>query len=306
MANKINYPFQVSSLIQDKKGVKKTLGIDAQLSAPNYDSDNERSMPLEMHSGFSRFVMTLIHKAPEKTEFVKANVPAPEVPFLYKKTEIAMKLLSEVKTADSSAEEKLSPAYTERLTMGAFKGKTPAEYLLQDNGTNKDALIQHGKWLSDNLEKYPANKAKIEAIRDAIHLLKEGKLEKKDVGTGSLFVLYDEQMKTLRSMKDDEGRYMVYGIKVVCDTSRNLPFTIEITNCYCVVDIAENGKMNPRMRDAVNIKKISMNMTEKDWFKVIWRMKTTLEEFEMLNIKDLLKIASEADKENRRSASDNN
>lgn len=304
MVQKINYPFQVASIKQEKQGVKKTLGIDAQLSVPNPESEAEKSMPLEMHSGFSRFVATLIKKDSKAKSFIKANIPADEVPYIFEKTKIAMGLLASGKmTPAKESGEPLSLAYTERFAMGNLKGKTPAEVLLE-NPENKKILIEQGEYLKKNLEKFPANKQKIEAIRDAIHLLKEGKLEKKNaaVQPECVYVIYDEQMKTLKSMKDDDGRFMVYGIKIVCDTSRNLPFALEITNCYCPVDISENGKMNPRMKEAVNIQKNAINLTEKDWFKVVQRMQTTLDRFEILHARRQFEIAENAFFENRKNS----
>ena len=86
----INYPFQVASLIQQKNGEKKTLGVDSRLFSPNEKSETEKAMPLEMHSCFSRFVFTLIEKDAKTKDFVKANVPAEDAYYIFEKTKLAM------------------------------------------------------------------------------------------------------------------------------------------------------------------------------------------------------------------------
>lgn len=299
----IKYPKQVAGLKQSKNGEKKTLGITCELTTPRIDSEKEKSMPLEMHAtGLSRFVFTLIKKTDTNKDFVFANVPADEGYYIYEKTVLSMQEILASKRTDISANESLSPAYIERFSMGQYKGKTPAELLLE-NPENKDGLIKQGEFLNKNAEKYPANKKMIAAIKDAIHLLKEGKLENKVAPTTSnVITIYDEPMKPLVSNKNSKGNSLVYGIKIQCDTSRNLPFYIEIMNCYAPVDKTEEGTLNPRMKEAEDIKKIFMNMSEKDWYKTINRIEKTLENFEIISFRDQMKISEEAFWKNRAEA----
>lgn len=287
----INYPFQVASIIQQKNGEFKTLGIDAMLSTPNSSDENEKNMPLEMHSGFSRFKVTLIKKSDSST-FLWGNIPANDVAYIYKKTKDAMSVLTNGKVNKPTG-EKLSPAYVERFGMGTFKGKTPAELLLE-NLNNKAELIKQGEFLNKNADKYPANKKMIAAIKDAINLQKEGKLVNKtvDVPT-SILEIYNEPMKPLRSKTNEKGLNMVYGIKVICDTSKNLPFSIEIMNCYAPLEVTSTGTLNPKMKEAENTEKISMNLSEKDWFATIDRMNKTLINFENVNFQKQFKIAAD-------------
>ena len=203
--------------------------------------------------------------------------------------------------SSKSISKELPAAYTERFNLGNLKGKSPAE-VLNENSNGRDLLIEQGNFLNKNAEKFPANKKMIAAIKEALQLQKEGKLEKQTEGPANIITIYDENLKILRSQKRDNGKLMVYGINIVCNTSRNLPFSIEISNCFAPVDIADNGKMNAKMKEAEDIKKISMNMTEKDWFKIISRMKKNLNNFETIHFRDLNKIAEEAEKENRLNA----
>ena len=70
----IKYPKQIDSIIRKNKMGIKTLGLDAELFLPSAD---ENISPLEMHSGFSRIVLSLIDKKGENDITVStANIPA--------------------------------------------------------------------------------------------------------------------------------------------------------------------------------------------------------------------------------------
>ena len=298
----IPYPYQVASLIQQKNGEKKTLGVDSRLFSPNEKSETEKAMPLEMHSCFSRFVFTLIKKDAKTKDFVKANVPAEDAYYIFEKTKLAMQEILASKRVKT--DETLSSAYTERFSMGIFKGKTPAEVLLESSD-NKQSLIKQGEFLNQNAEKFPANKKMIAAIKDALALSKAGKLENKTAVPSNIIIVYNEPMKPLRSQTNDKGNCFVYGIKIQCDTSRNLPFMIEIMNCYAPLDVTSEGTLNPRMKEAEDTKKIFMNMTEKDWFETINRVHKTLENFESAKSIRQFSLSAAIDAENRRKAKEN-
>ncbi len=296
---KISYPFQVASLKQEKNGEKKTLGIDARLAPPNAESETEKAMPLEMHSGYSRFVATLIKKTEKGADFVKGNIPADEVGYIFEKTKEAMSLMC--LTKNKPQKQAASPAYTERFTLGTLKGKTPAEILLE-NKDNKKSLLSQKEFLAKNADKFPANKKLMAAIDDAISLLDNGKLKPGIEPASSVVIIYDEQTKPLLSTKDENDKYLVYGIRILCDTSRNLPFSFEIANCRAPLNIAENKKLNVRMSEATDNKRFVMNLSEKDWFKVIDRMNSSVKEFENLVFKKMYLIAKTAEFENRKNA----
>lgn len=300
----VQYPKQVASLLQNKNGEKKTLGINCELSVPKVETERERSMPLEIHaSGLSRFVFTLIKKTDKIKDFVIANIPADEGYYIYEKTLLSMQEILAAKRTSVSEAEKLSPAYLERFSMGVFKGKTPAEILIE-NANNREALINQGEFLNKNVEKFPANKKMILAIKDALNLLKTGKLENKSIPVSSnVITLYNEPMKPLLSNTNEKGNALIYGIKIICDTSRNLPFSMEIMNCYAPVIKTNEGTLNPKMKEAEDIKKISMNISEKDWFKTINRVRKTLDNFEMISFKKQYNIADYYFWKNRKTAS---
>lgn len=300
----IKYPKQIVGLKQSKNGERKTLSITDELVSPLYTSEREKAMPLEMHaSGISRFIFTLIKVSDTSKDFVTANVPADEGYYIYEKTKLAMQEILASKRV-VLAQETLSPAYTERFSMGTFKGKTPAELLL-DNPNNKENLIKQGEFLNKNVDKFPANKKIIVAIKDAIQLLKEGKLENKSApAPTNIITIYNEPMKPVMSKQDNKGNHLVYGIKIICDTTRNLPFTIEIMNCYAPVERTEEGTLNPKMRESEDVRKITMNFTEKDWFKTVNRINLTLNHFELTSFKTQSQISQTVFWESRNNAND--
>lgn len=299
----VAYPHQVASVIQKKNGESKTLGIDAELSIPRIDDEKERVMPLEMHSGFSRFVATLIKKGNEKT-FVKANIPADDISYICEKTRLALNLYASAKLAPAPAENNDVPAcYTLTFGMGKLKGKTPAAVLLE-SADNEKELISQGEFLNKNAEKYPANKQMVEAIREAIKLYRAGELKPLDapVQKSGIIEIYNEQTKPLRSTTNDKGNTFVYGIKIICDISRNLPFTLEISNCYAPVKVMDDGTLRVEMKSAENMQNISMNFSEKDWVKVMNRLEKTITYFETINFKDQFKKSVIASIKNREKA----
>ena len=298
----IKYPMQIVSIKQEKNGVKKTLGIDARLSAPDLSKETEKSMPLEMHNGFSRFVLTLIQKEGDTRLYPKANIPANDAYYIIEKTKEAMAALAS--PIGLSNPQTKSPAYTERFQMGNLKGKTPAQVLLtMSDGTTQ--LIEQGKFLAANVAKYPANQKLIDAIKDAIHLQHEGLLsndEAENGSSGTEIVIYDNPMKPLRSQQLENGDCMVYGIKIVCDLTRKLPFSITVNNCYAPIKVTEKGTLNPQMSKSHDKISVSMNFSEKDWFAVINRMERTLINFESVCFDRLLQAANQASYENAQNA----
>ena len=275
--NRKKYPYQVHSI----KRAKKTLGIDAQLFTPR---DNEDIPPMEVHSGFSRFVLTLVDK--EKNISPTANIPANEIAFIKLQTENVIKELgktplpNEVKATTTN-----SVAYTQQLYDRNFKGKTPAEVLLSNPG-DKEKLLGVRDWLASNLSAYPKNQAQIDAIDDAIMLFDMGELNGDASVTASVnntvFNVYKTDYK-FKTKTDDKGNNLIYGISIVCDTAKDYPFIVNIMNCYAPVQTLANGQKNIKMNEAVNEMKTSLSMNVSEWYGAISRMYNTLNNFEAMN-----------------------
>lgn len=274
MSNK--YPNQVYSV----KRKSKVLGVDAMFFAPT-----ENDSPFEMHAGYSRAVLTLLDSSGSKMITYKCNIPATEIPYVYEKTKAIM---NAPKTTAAAPDDGMSsrPAYTQKLFDKRFKGKTPAEVLLA-NAEDEQNLLQIKDWLSQNIAKYPANKAQIDAIEDAINLLKIGEL-KEHVGSADNggTVIYSTDYKFMTT-KNEAGHNLIYSVSVVYEPAMKYPYNLNITNCYAPVKTEANGQKNIQMSEATGMMKSSLAMSEAEWFTVMDRLMRTLNNFENNNFPKL-------------------
>lgn len=297
---KTKYPFQIESIIHKSAKAYKTFGMDARLFSPQEETEGrEPSAPLEMHEGYSVFKGTLIHKEGTTKKYVSFNIPAEEVPYIHKKTEMAMSIAMEEKLTPKTFSEKVAestPAYTVKISSGALKGKTPAQVLLESD-TNLSALEKQSSWLKENLTKYPRNQAQIDAIEDAISLHKAGKLIKSDAAPASSVAIeiYSCPPKNVKPL-DKEGRFTVYDVSITYDSSRGLPVTVTVNNCFAPVNTEKGNEIE--MSKAVDKKTVSMALSESEWFTMIDKMKAQKIMFESLTYPEQLKLAAKISKEN--------
>lgn len=288
--NEMKYPWQVKAV----RRKNKTLGADAQLFLP---TEKENVSPLEIHSGFSRFVISIIDKQLENDaiKVPRANIPANDVPFIFRKTKIAMEkdfANSDTNKVESNSDFGTSVAYTQKLTDKKFKGKTPAEVLLE-NPANKDELLRIKDWLTANLAKYKGNKYQIDAIDDAIALFEIGELSGETVQPemqSNVITIYKSENKYM-SQKDDGGNNLIYQISIVFDAGRKYPYVLNIMNCFAPVVDGEGGQKNIIMSSATNSVKSSFSMTENEWYTFIDRMYTTTKNFENMNFATQFDVA---------------
>ncbi len=278
----IKYPEQIYKCAR----TDKTLGIDAKLFAA--DTKGGQS-PLEMHSGFSRFVFTILANKGGSYDFVTANLPPSELALMRKKSDIAVEKLT------AKALEKkptLSAAYTTTFFTGTFKGKTPADVLMED-ATKEEALLEYKKTLEANLAKYPRNKVQMDAIDEAIKLQKSGDLKPDGIMSQTMDIYRADIRAPHASKKDAEGYTDVYSFSVVCDLSKNYPFAVNIMNCKATMTVNPNGTQTPNMSKTRDKKEFNILLTESEWYKAISRMEKTSNLFEESIFADMLKIATE-------------
>lgn len=310
---KTNYPWQINSVIHKTKGSTKTLGIDAMLFSPK-ESDDVRTpaAPLEMHEGYSVFKGTLIVKTDAGTDFVKFNIPAKAIPYIHKKTSMAIDmnmknsgLIQPLKkqmgkgTADGKEETLSGPAYTVTMKTGILKGKTPAQVLLESpNG--RDSLLRQQNFLEANVAKYPANQQQIDAIKEAVRLYDEGRLAKADAGEetadpGGSITIYACAPKNIKPI-DEEGRWTIYQVTIVYSPEMSLPFEVTVMNCYAPVDKSKGNEIV--MSQAVKRQTQSIRLSEEEWYTMIDSMKATKIMFENLTYPEQLKLAAKISREN--------
>lgn len=273
----IKYPFQVGSI----KRTKKVLGVDAKLSAP---TDREKLSPLELHSGFSRFELTIVDKETNTTP--TANIPAEDVYAILENSRIA---LAQVLTNKNVTGDNISAtglAYTQKLIDKNYKGLTPAEVLLKD-ASQETGLTNVKNWLAQNVERYPANRAQINAIDEAIKLLHEGKLSAKDINTSSSDIeIYKTDYK-FKTKKNEKGYNLIYSIEITCDPAKRYPFSVTIMNCYAPVETGAGGQKTIKMTAAENTIKSTLLMDKKEWTILISKLDRVLTMFEQMNFANL-------------------
>lgn len=276
----MKYPHQAMTV----KRKDMVLGIDFM---PFYNKEQ----PFEIHNGFSRAVFTLIDKSKGGTVTPKANLPATEIDYVFEKTRIAMS--SPATSAPASGGEDgmcNSPAYTQKLFDKNFKGKTPAEVLLE-NPDAKDELLRVRGWLEQNVAKYKANAAQIAAINDALSLLEIGEL-KEPSGTPTVSsgtnVIYDSGCKFM-SAKNSAGNNLIYQLLITHDASRNYPYTLTVMNCYAPVTTGAGGQKNILMSSATDMVKSTISMKEIEWYGLMKHLSSLLHYFEAMQFPEAWK-----------------
>lgn len=258
MAKNIN---ELDPICHNGNGVSKTLVTSAEL----YSKIDEDEFPFR-EPNLSRFEFSLIAKVNSATGVVVFNIPAKELNEIKLKTDIAVNYLM---TRESQNQPAGSPAYTTRLTLTKFKGRTAADVLLE-NPENEKTLLEGKAWLEANL-KNPSyaenNKKQIEAIDDALALLNAEKLSKEGAsasGSGKVLTIYKRDHK-YKSTKDANGNNLVYSISITCDTSRDKPFVIEVSNCFAPLMPSANGQVVPKMSNAIGTKRSSISLSDSEW-----------------------------------------
>ena len=285
------YPKEVSHVIRQQQfSLRSELSI-----ARTYDEKNP-SNPFGVYSGFSRFVAAIVNK--EKKP-VTGNIPVVDLADIFDRTRLATQFAEQ--NAKSASGTPSSAAYTVKIASGQFKGKTPAEVLIEDP-ENKNALAKQHEWLKGNLDKYPNNKAQMEAIVEACTLLLDNKL--RDCGS-SVFTIYESDLKYLRSRQRADGMVLIYQVKVVWNLGDDYPVEVTITNYYAPIEKdAKTGMTHilSSKRDPATVLVNSMKLTRAEWLNCVREVQTHMAQFEMLNAKALFDDAEKCDRENREQA----
>ena len=257
---------ELDPIIHVKGNASKSLIVSAEF----YANKKEDELPFR-ESNLSRLDASLISKTDGKTDVLVFNIPSREINEVKLKTDIAINYLMTSSAINQQPDEDgfgSSLAFTTPLMLSAFKGKTPAAVLME-NPANKEVLIKGKAWLEANLDKYPANKKQIDAIDDAINLLNIGELSGSAPVSqpNNVLTIYKRDYKH-KSKKDENGNNLIYSIEIICDTTKNMPFAVNVMNCYAPVEKV-NGQTVVRMNSAVNTKKVSMLLTDSEWISLV-------------------------------------
>ena len=250
------------------------------------------------HDGFSRFKFYLVSKKSSKT----ANLPVSDFAEIEARTQFIRQKMYEMELNHiPAAEEQLSPAYTQRMPTGEFKGKTPAQILLESS-ENQEKLNQQYQWLKSNLAAHPNNKQLMDAIMDAAALFKAGKL-KNVAQQGTVFNSYTPGFRPLTRKKRDDGMCFVYEMSIRCFMNNTKsPIEISISNYFAPFVIRENGTINVQVSgmNKETLMKGTINLSMKDWSNVMEKMREQKDAYIIMFAKDRFAEASRLYEENQR------
>lgn len=272
----MNYVNQVISI----KRPSTTLGIDVYPSSPKDEA------PLELHDGFSRFVVTIVDK--EHNIQPTANIPMRDVAGIVYRSKFAFnKLYSEAENVEEE-EQKIpqSAAYTEKIKLRPFVGMTPAEVLIKDAANRGELERLRDEVLAKNADKYAANRKQMAAINDAISLLEGGNLNGEEIKVKKTvpFPIYTVDYK-FKSKTNDKGYNLVYNIDITCDVSRKYPFIITVKNFYAPVETNKDGTKNIVTGKAEDNKTAVFRLTDSEYASLIDTIKNTKYHYEELVFK---------------------
>ena len=244
MAPVCKYPRQIAVI----KRKKLTLSIEAnfELAGVAHNSRGEEYVvpPLTGHGPRSCFKWTLIDTSGVTAIYPSANIPFDDVATFSKRVDavIQRNILLDSKTIKK--EDSRSPAYTVKLRMREFKGRTPASILLED-GTKKEQLlnvVQYLRGQGENSRYREANEQQINAIEEAVSFLEKGILSEEAAENGSI-VIYNIPQKILENRPakgETKEHYFVYSFKIECLSGYEYPWQIQIHNSYCKIKKMKN------------------------------------------------------------------
>ncbi len=280
----VKYPKQIFSAIKKKNDTSMTFSVDANLVAVE-DGDNIN--PGELHKqGLSRFVLGLLSVDKGVGKGVSGNIPVSEMAEFLHEAHFSLNRLSEIKlqpVATGGAVTKSSVT----LKFGPFKGKTPEE-VLAENPANKDSLENTKKLLMEKVAQYPANQELIDAIDNAITALSTGSLSAPAPSASvSSFSVYESGIKVPNaSKKNENGKTLVYTIKVNCNPNMNIPYEIEIMNGYCLVP--KDGEVDFKSMEQNTTLKMRLNKAQ--MCTLVANIERRLSMFEYLNAERMLHL----------------
>ena len=265
---------------EDPKGIfsafrpdGRSVHIEAHFS-PAVAEDNEH--PLNVFGRMSRLKVTIIDKNDAKKKYCDASVQFSKIADVIENGKYAFNKVMDVK---HSAPTGNSPAYTVRMTNGPFVGQTPAE--IMSNPENKDALNKHYAFLADHKDKYPKNKIQMDAIVDAAKLMSDGKLEAVSNNAPYITILeavplpqiykkgvvFNESASKYVFTEREDGLCPINEIEIVCDTSKNAPYIITVTNYFAPVikDMKDHGKLKTIKANKTDLVQHKFNLTAGEW-----------------------------------------
>lgn len=253
--------------------------------------------PLEMHAPYSRYVLTLIQKNGNKgTITPNGNIPLTEIEDIYMNTMVADTIRAQYKIGvyqnNQMESTTKSIAYTTRFQIGNFKGKTPAQVILE-SPNNIPSLKNTAEWLKERIDNHASNKKQYEAVVEAISLYERNALIQNQVEISTLIPVYEAKIKAIDRKREDKKRF-VYSISIMCNIAHDAPYEIVISNCFAPVHVKDNGAIQVIMEGATNKIESSIKLTALEWHTCIRKMRRYADMFEDSIVGSIFRRSSNA------------
>ena len=256
----------------------QTFMVDSHMSraTAREDGNNRPAPPLTVFSRFSRFTFVLINTT-KSTKSVIANVPVRSIREISALSDYAHKKHLDERFSGGSGsgagQQASGPAYTVKMTSGYFKGRTPAEVLLENPG-NAQSLENQIGFLSGNLQRYPRNQEQINAIQHALSLLSQGALNGNLVKHTQEIILYEASLRPLKSRQAHGNCWFIYDVRVSWLVGEDSPVRIRISNYYAPVEQKPDGTYNvmAKNREQGTDTTNEMTLTVKEWMDCLESM----------------------------------
>jgi len=259
-------PREIFTNFSGKEGNRVTLAVECHMNPAKVD---DGLSPQTLFGKFSRLVFNMIRSG----ECVKANISFDELPDImertaYARTKVYDCELNPAGQTENNAGEALPLAYTTTFLMGPFKGRTPADVVMESPDGNREKLQEHYRFLQANLATHSNNKVVMDAITNAYDLYNAGKLEKKTAKPASkrAFEIYKSGYRPQTREKREDGMCKVREMTIMCNIGNNYPIEVAITEYYAPVT-SNNGRLNVQASatDQASKKTVTAYMSMKDW-----------------------------------------
>ena len=176
-----------------------------------------------------------------------------------------------------------TPAYTVPIKERNCKNRTAAEVVQMENGLN--ILTNARKFFAANLDRYPKNQQMVEAIDEALYLYQSHSLSQ----SINLPPLYSSPVKP-KSTADKNNRRTAYSISISGSSSLSVDWTFEIFNCKAF--LKDLGKLKTvDVEHAEDKRTLTFKVTQQEMDLFIYRLQSTLENFERMNFLGQYKTA---------------
>lgn len=184
---------------------------------------------------------------------------------------------------------------------GGFRGKTPADILLE-NPDDREKLLNTRRFLASKEEQYASNKKQVEAIDDAIFLLDSGKLQKQSGARRSSVVhVYDVDHKYMRDT-NAYGHRLFYSMSIACQYGNKYPWEVTIENMFAPGLPGPQGGLVPKVDEKSSSARCTFRLNDMEWMQLINRLNSDLQYFESCCYLGLYREAIGMDNNRRKAA----